>query len=420
MSSETEVIIIGAGSAGLSAAKELSRLGISHQVVEGSHRIGGRAYSEEIAPGEWFDLGCSWLVGGPDNPFTAIASELGVDLSTQNRERFWLPNLRFYRDGVRLDQAQFQACVQYFKASYSAISDVARQGRDVALSDVIDMEDISAPPFLTGIATSWGRDVDEVSTTDNESSEGDLAYQAYKGYGSLIAAWGRDVPVALNTRVNRIDWSQGTVRVETSRGNLRGKSVLLTVSTGVMGAHDIAFHPRLPDWKEEAIYNLPMGTENKIGVHFDSDVFGQDGRAFYTTWTSDGDAAKVDASMMGLNTATVFVGGRLGVWLEKQGPGALNAFAIDRLADIFGSAIRDRVARCIPTAWESEPWTRGSWACARPGHAHRRADLTRSVDARLFFAGEATHIGGQGTCHGAYLSGQRAAREIAQTVSACA
>ena len=64
MSSDPEVIIIGAGASGLSAAKELTRLGLSYTVIEGSHRIGGRAYSEEIAPGVWFDLGCSYLHQG--------------------------------------------------------------------------------------------------------------------------------------------------------------------------------------------------------------------------------------------------------------------------------------------------------------------------------------------------------------------
>jgi monoamine oxidase len=112
----------------------------------------------------------------------------------------------------------------------------------------------------------------------------------------------------------------------------------------------------------------------------------------------------------------VFVGGRLGVWLEKQGQAALTDFAIDRIADIFGSDIRKRVKRCIATAWEGDPWTRGTWACARPGHAHQRAQLARPLEERLFFAGEATDRGGQGTCHGAYNSGLRAACEIAETL----
>ena len=92
MPSESDVIVIGAGAAGLSAAKELTRLGLSYTVVEGSHRIGGRAYSEEIAPGVWFDLGCAWLVGGAVNPFVAIADELGITLSKDKSHLFELEN----------------------------------------------------------------------------------------------------------------------------------------------------------------------------------------------------------------------------------------------------------------------------------------------------------------------------------------
>jgi monoamine oxidase len=117
---------------------------------------------------------------------------------------------------------------------------------------------------------------------------------------------------------------------------------------------------------------------------------------------------------MGLNTAAVFVGGRHGIWLEKQGQQACHDFAVDRIADIFGHDIRKHVNRSIVTAWSTEPWTRGSWACALPGQAHQRANLQRPVDERLFFAGEATLYGAQGTCHGAYQSGIQTAKEIAR------
>lgn len=413
--SECDVVIVGAGAAGLSAAKELTRLGVSHRLIEGAHRIGGRAYSEEIGPGEWFDLGCAWLVGAETNPFTSIARELGLALS-QNSARFRLENARFNRNGELLSGAEREACLAYYGECEAAIADAAGAGRDVALSDVIDLDHEFATPFLAAIATGWGKDVDEVSTVDNESAVGELGYQVPQGYGNLVATWGNDVPVSLNSRAERIDWSEGTVNVATSQGAISATAALLTVSTGVLASQEIAFHPRLPDWKLEAIHDLPMGTENKIGVYFDTDVFGADGRAHYTTWDTDGNAAKVDASVMGLNTASVFVGGRLGVWLERQGPAALQDFAISRLVDIFGNDLRKRVQRCITTAWESDPWTRGTWACARPGRAYQRTNLARPVDERLFFAGEATDRGGQGTCHGAFHSGVRAAREIAATL----
>jgi len=418
MSAETDVIIIGAGAAGLSAAKELSRIGLTYTVVEGSHRIGGRAYSEEIAPGVWFDLGCAWLVGGATNPFVAIADELGITLSKDQSHRFLEENHRFQRNGEPLNEDRRGACLRYYDDSYKAITAAAKQGQDVAVSDVVDLENEFAAPLLCGVASSWGKDIDLVSTADFANATGELGFQVLHGYGNLVAAWGADVAVSLNTRVERIDWSGHGVTVETPKGTIAGRTALSTVSTGILASGDIHFTPGLPDWKTEAIDNLPMGTENKMGIHFDTDVFGAHGRGHYSTWNDDGSAAKVDASVMGLNTAAVFVGGRHGVWLEKQGQQACHDFAVDRIADIFGHDIRKHVIRSIVTAWSTEPWTRGSWACAHPGQAHQRANLQRPVDKRLFFAGEATVYGGQGTCHGAYLSGIRAAQEIASQLSA--
>ncbi len=413
MPSQTDVIIIGAGAAGLSAAKELARHGLTYTLVEGSHRIGGRAYSEEIAPDVWFDLGCAWLVGATANPFVSIADHLGVTLDKDHSDLFTSEHHRFQRNGGRLNDDQRAACLRYYDDSDTAIAHAAEHNQDVAIADVIDLDNEFAIPFLGGVATAWGRDVDQVSTTDFDSAVGELGFQALRGYGNLIAAWGADVTVSLNTRVERIDWSGRGVAVETPKGTIAGCCVLSTVSTGILASGDILFTPKLPDWKTEAIHNLPMGTENKMGVYFDTDVFGSDGRGHYSVWNDDGNAAKVDASVMGLNTAVVFVGGRHGIWLEKQGQQACHDFAVDRIADIFGNDIRKHVNRSITTAWETEPWTRGSWACAKPGQAHQRAHLERAIDERLFFAGEATIYGGQGTCDGAYQSGIRAAKEIA-------
>jgi len=413
MPSETDVIIIGAGAAGLSAARELTRLGLTYTVVEGSHRIGGRAYSEEFAPGVWFDLGCAYLVGGPTNPFTAIADALGITLGKDTSDLLEEKNLRFQRNGAPLNDDQRAACLRYHEDSYKAIAAAAEQGRDVAITEVIDMDDDYAAPLLCGIASAWGKDVDLVSTADLASAVGELGFAVLHGYGNLVAAWGADVAVSLNARAERIDWSGQGVTVETPKGAVTGRTALITVSTGILASGEIRFTPGLPDWKTEAIHDLPMGTENKMGVYFDADVFGPEGRGRYCTWNDDGNSAKIEASVMGLNAAVVFVGGRHGVWLEKQGQQACHDFAVEKIADVFGHDIRKHVSRSIVTAWSTEPWTRGTWACARPGQAHQRANLQRSVDQRLFFAGEATVYGGQGTCHGAYQSGIRAAQEIA-------
>ena len=301
MPSETDVIIIGAGAAGLSAAKELTRIGLTYTVVEGPHRIGGRAYSEEIAPGVWFDLGCAWLVGGATNPFVAIADELGITLGKDKRGLFKEENHRFQRNGEPLNEDQRAACLRFYGDSYKAISAAAKQGQDVAISDVVDMGNEFAAPLLCGVASAWGKDIDLVSTADFASATGELGFQVLHGYGNLVAAWGADVAVSLNTRVERIDWSGQGVTVETPKGAITGRTVLSTVSTGILASGDILFTPGLPDWKTEAINGLPMGTENKMGVYFDADVFGADGRGHYSTWNDDGNAAKVDARAVSMN-----------------------------------------------------------------------------------------------------------------------
>jgi monoamine oxidase len=413
MTAETEVVVIGAGAAGLSAAKELTRLGIPCTVIEASHRIGGRAYSEEIMPGAWFDLGCAWLVGGEANPFAEIGDALGIALGRHAADAYKPGNNRFTRNGAALSPEQHADCRRYYDDCNKAIASAAERDRDVAISEVIDLDHEYAAPFLCGVTTAWGVDADGVSAADYASAVGELGFPVLRGYGNLIAAWGADVEVTLNARAERINWSGSGVTVATPKGTVSARRAIVTVSTGMLGSGEVGFSPGLPDWKLEAIHGLPMGTENKMGVAFDKDVFGNEGRGYYWVWSEGGDTARLDAGAIGLNVAPVFVGGSYGIWLEKQGPQACRDFAVDSVAEVFGNDIRKHVVGCITTAWSSDPWTRGSWACALPGQAHQRTHLARAIDDRLFFAGEATEIGGQGTCDGAYRSGIRAARDIA-------
>ncbi len=110
------------------------------------------------------------------------------------------------------------------------------------------------------------------------------------------------------------------------------------------------------------------------------------------------------------------MGGRFSIWMEKQGQQAAHEFAVDRIADIFGNDIRQSVGRSIVTAWVTDPWTLGSYASASPSQFHQRASLPLAIDNKLFFAGEAT-ARANGTCHGAYWSGVRAAREVAEVLN---
>ena len=413
MSTSADVIIIGAGAAGLSAAREFERLGIGYCLLEGSHRIGGRAYSEEIAPGVWFDLGCSYLHQGEVNPFAEIADELGFAIGREHGGMFDDARIRLYKNGVALDADERRRYFDYVDGCYRAAEAAAAHGDDAAFADVVDLEHEFALPFMHAMAELNAVDLDQTSCADFVAAEDGVDYPVLNGYGNLVAAWGAGVPVRLNQRVEKVDWSGSGAGVVAAGGALRAGAVLCTVSTGVLAAGDIVFSPPLPDWKMQAVTAVPTGVENKICLHFERDVFGPDGRGFHLTWNDDGQACGFEASVMGQNTAIVFTGGRFAAWLEKQGQRAGQEFAIDRVAEVFGNAIRGQVTRAIVTAWASEPWTRGSYSAALPGQARQRRQLALPLAGRLFFAGEATGAGDQACCHGAYRSGIRAAREIA-------
>jgi monoamine oxidase len=417
MSSETDVIIIGAGAAGLSAAKELDRLGLSYVVLEGSHRIGGRAYSEEIAPDVWFDLGCSYLHQGDTNPFVAIADELGVVIGKNHGDIFSDDKVDIYNNGKALTPEEHAAYISSQDEWYESIIAAAGRGEDKAVADLVDLEGKHAMTFANTMAAMYAQDIDQISSIEVATFDKGPDIPILNGYGNLVAGWGVDVPVSLNTKVERIDYSAKGVSVETSRGTLQARTALSTVSSGILAAGEIEFSPALPDWKIEAVLGLPTGTLHKVGVHFDEDVFGPDGRGFHVNCGEDEAAAGFEASVMGQNVAILFIGGRQAIWLEKQGQQASHDFAVNQVAAVFGNDIRQHVTRSIATAWSTDPWTRGSYSCALPGHGKQRAELARPLEDRLFFAGEAATVGDQGCCHGALRSGIRAAREISQALA---
>ena len=415
MPTQTDVIIIGAGAAGLSAAKELTKQGISFIVLEASHRIGGRAYSEEIAPDVWFDLGCAYLVAGPDaekhidesNPFVDFAKNRGAVIEEYQYDSHYI------RNGVPLDDVEMKAREAFYKECEEAIRSSVERGEDRAISELIDLDNPYATPYIDMMAVTVPKDLDESSAADFfYGVEEYLDFITLRGYGNLVAEWGRDVKVSLNTRVESVDWSGSDVVVKTPKGSIRARSIISTVSNGVMAAQHIHFEPQLPDWKIEAFQNVPMGAENKIGVHFSKDVFGPEASGYYQSWSDESQGAYIDANLLSTNVVTVFMGGRFSTWMEKQGQQATHAFAVDHIAEIFGTDVRQSVSRSIATAWVTDPWTLGSYASAVPGQYHQREALPLPIDNKLFFAGEAT-ARANGTCTGAYWSGVRAAREVA-------
>lgn len=418
MPEHTDVVIVGAGSAGLAAAASLTDAGVTFVLVEAADRIGGRAHSVEIAPGTWFDRGCAYLESGPQaaerreesNPYIEFARKTGAAI-----EKYEYPG-RYVYDGQLLRGSKLAALQRYFGECDEAIRKSVAAGEDRPISELVDLESPYAVPYADMMAVTAPMDLDEASAADFfHRVEEASSHIAPGGYGNLVREFGRRFPVSLGSAVERIDWSGRDVVVTTVRGDICSRCVICTVSNGVLAEERLQFVPRLPDWKSDAFHAIPMGAENKIGVHFSKEVFTAGENGYHQVWSEHAHGAYVEVNLVSSHVVTVFMGGRFSRAMEQEGDAACRAFAIDRAADILGNDCRKWAGRSIATAWVRYPWTRGSYAAARPGQYDQRRLLPLPVDDKLFFAGEAT-AHACGMCHGAYWSGVHAAGEAIEAL----
>ena len=411
MKSDVDVAIVGAGAAGLGAAMMLAKLGVDHMLVEASHRIGGRAYTEEVAPGEPFDLGCHWMHSASLNPMVAVADRLGFGYTKTGIDR------DIHRDGAWASEAELVDCDAFFTRNYAAIHAAGKAGEDVSIADVTERESIWTPIFDHVSSLNNSVDVDQASVLDDVNyNDTEENWPLREGYGAMIARFGSGVPVALNAAVGRIDWSGKRIRLATAKGDISAAKVIIAVSTGILGGGDMRFAPALPDWKETAIGALPLGNHNRICLVFDGNPFGDDHPPGVTIGDATSEPMHLRLRPFGYDYAVGVAGGRFADWLERTGIQASADFATEKLVKAYGSDIAKRIVRHNVTAWRGDPWIRGAYSAAVPGSGWQRAALAAPIDERLYFAGEATSLEFFATCHGAYLTGIATAETVAQAL----
>jgi monoamine oxidase len=405
-----DLVIVGAGAAGLAAADAARARGLSFHLIEASHRIGGRAYTEEMAPGMPMDLGCHWMHSASLNPFPAIADSFGFHY---RRDGAWRMN--GFMGSRRLTEAEQASVHQGMGANYAAIFKAAERGEDVAVSEVMDFDHPWAALHAYWFSLATSHDPDEISAVDiaayNDTEEN---WPLREGYGALVARWGAEIPVTLNAAAKRVRWGSNGVVVETVKGNISGRRLLLTVSSNILASGRIAFDPPLPDWKLAAASDVPLGVHNRIGVMLKHNPFGPDAPTSATIMLEGEMPIATQLRPFGYDYVVGVTGGRHGAWLERAGAAASVDYLTERLVAAFGSDIRNALStRTIVTAWAGDPWTLGSYSSAVPGASHQRAELMRPIDDILFFAGEACSVEFAGTAHGAYLTGVAAVAAMA-------
>jgi monoamine oxidase len=408
--SEVDIAIIGAGAAGLGAAHALENSGLSTIVLEARDRVGGRAHTIMAAPAILFDVGCGWLHSADKNSFVKIAERLNFEIDKTR------PPWREQGSHIGFPPQERVEFIAALDAFYARTEIGEEDHHDTAASLYLEAGN-RWNPMIDALSTYInGCELDQVSTHDSNAYEDtEINWRVRKGYGALIAAYGAPCPVALNCKVTLIDHSGKRVRLETSQGTLSAGKVIVTVPTNLIADEAIRFHPALAA-KVDAARGLPLGLADKVMLALDQpDALPKDGNLRGATMRTA--MGSFHLRPFGQPCIEGYFGGRFARELEDAGDGALAAQSIDEIVALLGSDFRRKLKPLSESRWAHDPFARGSYSHALPGHAGDLAVLASRVDNRLFFAGEATSPNFFSTAHGARDSGERAAGEVVASLT---
>ena len=402
---QTDVVIVGAGAAGAAAGLELLRRGVRPLVLEARARVGGRAWTDSAAFGFPVDMGCSWLHSADLNPWTTYAREHGF--TVRERSPQWQSRIGAAETSPEQQAAWYDA----FRRNEELIAAAARAGRDVAVSDVIP-DDRRRPLFDCVMSWLMGVDTAHVSTLDYDRyADSDRHWTVVEGLGSVIAHAANALDVRLDTPVTTIDWSGKRVRLQTQRGVVEARAVIVTAPTTVLAEERIRITPCAPALLE-ACRGVPLGNANKVFIEMAPGALPYEGSVHFPGTDRSVRTASYQTRPLEREVLLAYFGGGFARELEERNE--LESFALDELAGIFGSAFPSQVRRIVHSEWTRDPWSRGAYSAALPGCAHLRERLIEPLGERVFFAGEACSTDYFGTINGAWLTGVAAAAAVAQ------
>ena len=416
-----DVVVIGAGMAGLTAARELSRAGLDVVVLEARDRVGGRIQTIHKPAPHGLELGAQ-MIHGSRAPTWELVREFKIETRpfTEWTTWSWSPSAGFQKP----DEARAAEVDARLARAYHAY-----RGEDITFQKFLDDERFSPEEqdSVAEHALSWSSEPSEVSL--RAAMEDDAAwnsyldrnYQVVDGYDRLPRKLAEDLGdrVRLSCVVRQIEWGRFGAAVSYDRAGrterLRARRGVVTLPIGILQSASPVFSPALPAWKRKSIESLKMGRE--VVGHFLFDAwFWRDAIPNLPGWSTRGGrisfwdphpAGKGQPVLLGWITGTA------AQELSDLGEEAGRDRALSWIEEAFPAAgARKRVQWSSLRDWVRDPYSLGSYSYTCPGGAQERAVLATPLEG-LHFAGEATAPAPHyQTVHGAYMSGRRAAREI--------
>jgi monoamine oxidase len=412
---DVDVAIIGAGAAGIAAARRILAANRHLVMLEASNRIGGRCVTDSAIFGEPFDLGAHWVHRPDGNPPGGSASTVGLDVYAAPRGQAVRIGPRNARD------AELEGFLSALVRSRRAIADAGKSRIDGPAVRALpaDLGDWRATmEFMLGPFVC-GKDLSALSVVDlARMPERDNDAFCRQGYGALIAKLAAGLPVRLSTPVTRVEWDRNGVDVVTSKGSLRSRAVIVTASTNVLAAEKIVFKPELTRRQLDAAAALTLGSYDHIAFDMPRNPLNLQRDDLVFEKSSGQRTAALLANVSGSSLHLIDVGGDFGRELSAKGSAAMIEFAQDWMAALFGSSTKKTIKRSYATRWNEEPFVLGAMSAATLGGADARRILAEPIGGRIWLAGEALHETQWGTVNGAWESGQRTAEAVLRQIGA--
>jgi len=405
--SDFDTVIVGAGAAGIAAAKRLAAAGRRYVIIEAADHIGGRCVTDSRSFGVPFDRGAHWIHLPDTNPVAKFAPGRGIEMYPAPRSQKVRIGLRYAREKELEDFLAVQV------RATRAIDDAARKA-DVAAGSALptDLGDWQATAEFVLGPFAYGQDLAKLSAADFASAA-ERSSDAFcrQGFGTLLAAQAAGTTVEFSTPATGIGIDRG-VTVQTPKGTITARTGIITVSTAVLASGRIQFMPELPQRMTEAFHSLPLGSYDHIALELARNPLGLDSDDLVFEKSADTHTAAILGNVSGTPLCLIEVAGGFGRSLAAQGADAMVDFAGNWLGKLYGADVRKAIQRAAVTRWNADALALGAMSAALPGGHAARAVLTESVRDAVWFAGEAMHETLWGTVGGAWESGERAADAV--------
>ena len=411
---DADIVVIGAGAAGVAAARRVAAANRKVIVVEATGQIGGRCLTDSATFDVPFDRGARWMHNPDTNPMVRLARNAGLELSTAPVAQ----KIRIGRRNARAGETE-QFLAALVRAN-RAIDDASRGRVDQSCASVLPKdlgEWAGTAEFVLG-ANGTGKDLRDVSVMDKaRAQEHSAAIGCRQGLGVLIAKLGEQFPLSLSTPARQISWSNRDVAVDTPAGKIAARAAVVTVSSNVLAAGGIKFAPEMPKRQLEAAARLTLGSYDRIALQMPGNPLGLAREDTIIEQSNSTRTALLSANIGASSLCVVDVAGSFGHDLSSQGEKAMVAFATEWLSKLFGNDVASAIKKSSTTRWDAAPFALGAMSVAPPGAQPLRRTLGEGF-GNVFLAGEATHETMWGTVDGAWESGERAAEAALRKIGA--